>query len=87
MKLEELLSALPIYYTNGVNLSRDVTLVTSRSDEVIPGALFVCIDGMQKRGIDYTNKALSAGAIAIIRTGRMQTDESDVPTVYVPNTP
>lgn len=86
MKLAALLSALPIYNCNAIpNFTAPITRVTSRSQEVIPGTLFVCLDGLHVRGIQYAREALARGAVAVVRTVSMRTD-TILPSVFVPDT-
>lgn len=85
MKLSTLLKDIPFCACEGVDLSCDVTQVTSFSSQVIPGGLFVCLDGLHTQGSHYIEYAIAAGAVAIVRTTAMRLDLR-APSIFVADT-
>ena len=62
MKLSQLLSALG----TGCPQDPDITALACDSREVIPGALFVAMEGANADGRDYLPDALNRGAAAVV---------------------
>ena len=62
MKLSQLLSAI------GANCTQDadITALTCDSREVMPGALFVAMEGAKADGRTYLSDALARGAAAVV---------------------
>lgn len=85
MKLSALLHNIPFCACEGVDLSTEITQVTSFSSQVIPGGLFVCLDGLHTSGSHYIEYALSAGAVAIVRTTAMRL-ALRAPSIFVSDT-
>jgi len=65
MKLSQLIAALPDLHTQPAN-DPDITLITTDSRQVIPGALFVAYPGVSVDGHHFIPQALQRGAVAII---------------------
>lgn len=66
MLLSSLLKIIEIY---GNFSDCEITGVTSQSNKVQPGSLFVCIKGSQADGHSYAAKAVSQGAGAVLSEG------------------
>ncbi len=83
MNLSSLLRALPAYE---IHNARDVeiTRVTPDSRQVIPGALFVAIPGVNVDGARFIPDALARGAAAIVTESRI-THHASLPTITVPD--
>lgn len=65
MKLAELVAALPRVESRGDG-NPDITLVTSDSRQVIPGALFVAYPGVAVDGHRFIDDAVRRGASAVV---------------------
>ncbi|MFN8595958.1 MAG: Mur ligase domain-containing protein, partial [Anaerolineae bacterium] len=65
MKLSQLLAALPDRPARP-DVDPDITLITTDSRQVIPGALFVAYPGVSVDGHRFIPQALERGAAAII---------------------
>ncbi len=65
MKTGDLIGALPALEVSGQGTA-DVTAVTYRSDEVIPGACFVAIPGRRSDGHAFIADALARGAVLVM---------------------
>ncbi len=63
MKLSELLSDLNIACAFE---DRDVTTVTDNSSKIVPGCIFVCIEGKHFDGHTKATEALESGAAAVV---------------------
>jgi UDP-N-acetylmuramoyl-L-alanyl-D-glutamate--2,6-diaminopimelate ligase len=66
MKLSQLVAALPSQDTPPTTIDPDITLITTDSRQVIPGALFVAYPGVAVDGHRFIADALQRGAAAII---------------------
>lgn len=65
MKLSQLVAALPALDTPP-HSDPDITLITTHSRQVVPGALFVAYPGVAVDGHHYIADALQRGAVAIV---------------------
>src|SRR5580765_3530084 len=63
MQLTQLLRPLDL---KSPSFDVDITLVTDKSREVIPGALFVAYPGVSVDGAKYIPDALARGALAVV---------------------
>ncbi len=52
--------------SNETDTETEITAVTDRLERVVPGALFVCIDGANARGTSLANEAKRLGAAAFL---------------------
>jgi UDP-N-acetylmuramyl tripeptide synthase len=92
MNLFHLLRALPSHQIQNPDTKRqdyserdiDITRVTDKSSEVIPGALFVAIPGLNVDGAQFIPEAIQRGAVAIVT--QSQTTNYRLPLVTVPDT-
>ncbi|MBM3127785.1 MAG: UDP-N-acetylmuramoyl-L-alanyl-D-glutamate--2,6-diaminopimelate ligase [Chloroflexi bacterium] len=85
MNLPSLLRALPAYEIHNER-NVEITRITPDSRQVIPGALFVAIPGVNVDGAHFIPDALSRGAIAIVTESNDPTIQlSNYPTILVPN--
>ncbi len=66
MKLSRLLAALPSIESSIPAGDPDITLITSDSRQVIPGALFVAYPGVSIDGHQFVEAAIERGAVAIV---------------------
>jgi len=66
MKLSQLVAALPALDTPPSAIDPDITLITTDSRQVIPGALFVAYPGVAVDGHRFIADAIARGAAAII---------------------
>ncbi len=70
MKLNELLLCLEKYapYTMDQSLSKqtEITAITSRSAQVVPNSIFVCLHGSKNNGEDFIPQAIANGAVLVI---------------------
>lgn len=64
-------------------LRQIVTAVTSDSRKVIPGSIFVAIQGEKIDGHDYIHEALQRGCLAIVLDRKEGYEELTVPTIMV----
>ncbi|MFA6074717.1 MAG: UDP-N-acetylmuramoyl-L-alanyl-D-glutamate--2,6-diaminopimelate ligase [Negativicutes bacterium] len=81
-QLSKLLALLP--NSNCVNfIDVDINDITFDSRTVEAGTLFVCIPGAKTDGHEYVEKAVAAGASAVIAERAIETT---VPVIYVANT-
>src|SRR5512147_1112302 len=74
MKLSQLLAALPDRPTLP-QIDPDITLITTDSRQVIPGALFVAYPGVSVDGHNFIPQALERGAVAIVGEQELTSDE------------
>jgi UDP-N-acetylmuramoyl-L-alanyl-D-glutamate--2,6-diaminopimelate ligase len=65
MRLSQLIAALPALDTPPQN-DPDITLITTNSHQVVPGALFVAYPGVVVDGHRYIADAIKRGAVAVI---------------------
>lgn len=65
MRIEELLSGVEILKKN-VDLSEEVTYLTSDSRDIEEGCAFVCLEGTKFDGHEYINEAIKQGAKVVI---------------------
>lgn len=65
MKLKELLSITEVTVPS-VIADENVTMITLDSRKVFPGSLFVAIKGFSSDGHSFIQKALDAGAVAVV---------------------
>jgi UDP-N-acetylmuramoyl-L-alanyl-D-glutamate--2,6-diaminopimelate ligase len=82
MKLFELVCALPSYQIQNKG-DLDITSVTDKSSEVIPGSLFVAYPGVNVEGARYIPEAIQRGAAAIVTQSPVTKDQ--LPTIIVPD--
>jgi UDP-N-acetylmuramoyl-L-alanyl-D-glutamate--2,6-diaminopimelate ligase len=66
MKLSHLLAALPSFETPPLTDDPDITLITTDSRQVIPGAVFVAYPGVSVDSHRFIPQAIERGAAAII---------------------
>ena len=69
MKLKDLLASIrftQIQWPGQESFDMAITAVTCDSRKVIPGALFVCVQGFQADGHEHIDEAVEAGAVAVI---------------------
>ncbi|HSD85593.1 MAG TPA: UDP-N-acetylmuramoyl-L-alanyl-D-glutamate--2,6-diaminopimelate ligase [Anaerolineae bacterium] len=74
MKLSQLIAALPALDTPP-QIDPDITLITTDSRQVIPGALFVAYPGVSVDGHNFIPQALERGAVAIVGEQELTSDE------------
>ena len=79
MKLKDLLNGVEVLDVHA-DLEMTITGVTYDSRKVTPGCVFVAITGFATDGNLYIDKAMAAGAVAVI-TGKEQ--QKDIPYVRV----
>lgn len=85
MFLPVLLRALPAYQIQN-SCDVDITLITSDSRQVIPGALFVAYPGVNVDGARFFPDAIARGAVAIVaEITQPPTHPTTIPYVTVPN--
>ena len=87
MKLSHLLAALPSFEVPPLAVDPNITLITTDSRQVIPGALFVAYPGVSVDGHRFSPQAIERGAAAVIGEtvdGRPQTDTVLRPPSTVP---
>ncbi|NDO46911.1 UDP-N-acetylmuramoyl-L-alanyl-D-glutamate--2,6-diaminopimelate ligase [Clostridium sp. MD294] len=65
---------------------KEINAITYDSRKVQKGDLFVCITGFQTDGHKYAQKAIEAGAVAILCEKVIQSDNKDVTIVQTKNT-
>lgn len=65
MRLEQILNTLPVLSSKG-DLTTEITSLTCDSRQVIPGTLFFALRGAKADGHLYIDKAIAAGAAAVI---------------------
>ncbi|MBI4674995.1 MAG: UDP-N-acetylmuramoyl-L-alanyl-D-glutamate--2,6-diaminopimelate ligase [Chloroflexi bacterium] len=84
MQLANLLRALPAYTSSNLlspisNLPNlEITRVTDKSHQVIPGALFVAYPGVNVDGAQFIPDAIQRGAVAIVTQTLVTSDQSSV---------
>ena len=66
MKLSQLIAALPSSDTPPSTTDPEITLITTDSRQVVPGALFVAYPGVSVDGHNFIPQALERGAVAIL---------------------
>lgn len=86
MKLSELMAGVDgvIRQQIGLECGKEISLVTSDSRKVIPGALFLCFEGEHSDGHRFIGDALEKGAAAVV----LQKEEcclAEVPWILVRN--
>ncbi|CAG0932780.1 UDP-N-acetylmuramoyl-L-alanyl-D-glutamate--2, 6-diaminopimelate ligase [Thermoflexales bacterium] len=74
MKLSQLIAALPALDTPPQS-DPDITLITTDSRQVIPGALFVAYPGVSVDGHRFIAEAVARGAAVIMGEQELTTDE------------
>jgi len=65
MKLKDLIADLRVRSTSG-DINVDVTGITYDSRQVVPGDLFVAIQGFKTDGGKFTSQAVKSGAVAVV---------------------
>lgn len=91
MNLSSLLRALPSYQIKKPDAPRherperdpEIARVTDKSSQVIPGALFVAVPGLQVDGAQFVPEAIQRGAVAIVAQSPITNYQ--LPIVSVPN--
>ena len=81
MKLSQLIAALPALDTPP-QADPDITLITTDSRRVIPGALFVAYPGVSVDGHNFIASALERGAVAVI--GEYDIAAINLPAARIP---
>lgn len=81
MKLQKVLSKLHIDTTHDV----DITYIACDSRKVVPGTLFVAINGYNTDGHDFIKEAIDRGAVGIIGENNHSANSFPVPYFEVPN--
>src|SRR5690625_1723159 len=83
MKLEDVLSILPIHELK--NISKNIHISGVKMDHrlVEKGDLFVCIKGFTVDGHQFARAALERGAISVVCEREI---DKDAPMIVVPNT-
>ena len=68
MKLSELMAGVDgvICQQNGLECGKEISIVTSDSRKVEPGALFICFEGEKADGHRFIDDALKKGAAAVV---------------------
>src|SRR5699024_4731454 len=84
MKLNDILSVLPIYQIQGTSSNFDIHNITMDDRKVTEGDLFVCIKGFTVDGHDFAYKAVERGASVIVSERPLSIDGALV--VIVPDT-
>ncbi|MCI0475890.1 MAG: UDP-N-acetylmuramyl-tripeptide synthetase, partial [Anaerolineales bacterium] len=85
MNLSLLLRALPAHQIHNAR-DIDITRITPDSRQVIPGALFVAIPGVNVDGARFIPDALSRGAVAIVTESSLPCSPAPLlPCIQVPN--
>jgi UDP-N-acetylmuramoyl-L-alanyl-D-glutamate--2,6-diaminopimelate ligase len=79
MKLSQLVAALPSLDTPPQS-DPDITLITTDSRKVIPGALFVAYPGVAVDGHDFIASAIERGAVAVV--GERELAEINQPSAF-----
>jgi len=83
MKLQTLLNSIPALSGHNISADFDVNLITSNSQNVKPGAIFIAINGVERDGHEYIDDAIRRGAAFLIT--EKKTDTSlPVPGIQVP---
>lgn len=94
MQLAQLVGALPFYEIlagDAEIANREITRVTDKSQNVIPGSLFVAYPGVNVDGAKFIPDAIQRGAAAIISQSPISTSrslanlQSPVPLLHVRN--
>jgi len=80
--LQNILYKVSLTAVNG-SLDRDVNQIDFDSRAVIPGSLFVALKGEQVDGHDYIDKAIAAGAIAVIAERKVENVPTEVTFIEV----
>lgn len=80
--LQNILYKVSLTAVNG-SLDRDVNQIDFDSRAVIPGSLFVALKGEQVDGHDYIDKAIAAGAIAVIAERKVEKVPTEVTFIEV----
>ena len=74
MTLQELLSPLDVVKTQG-DLHVEVVSITEDSRAVMPGSVFVAIQGVQQDGHEFVSQAFAQGAVAVVVRSEEHTSE------------
>ncbi|WP_047151550.1 UDP-N-acetylmuramoyl-L-alanyl-D-glutamate--2,6-diaminopimelate ligase [Aneurinibacillus tyrosinisolvens] len=82
MQLGHLLAVLTLWHTQG-DVDIEITGIQVDSRKVKPGDLFVCLPGFTVDGHEYAEKAVAAGASAVLAQREIHVG---VPAIYVPDT-
>lgn len=91
MLLSQLLRALPENKNSGLLVGTpdasaiEITRVTDKSSDVIPGALFVAYPGVSVDGAQFIPDAVDRGAVAIVSESPVSHSPSSVPIISVSN--
>lgn len=84
MRLEEILSILPIYELKNIPNNLRINRVKMDDRAVEKGDLFICIKGFTVDGHNFAKNALERGAAAIVC--EREIDATNAPLIIVPNT-
>ncbi|MEA2843388.1 MAG: UDP-N-acetylmuramoyl-L-alanyl-D-glutamate--2,6-diaminopimelate ligase, partial [Actinomycetota bacterium] len=93
MQLDKLLGDVEVLSLRGNPAGIDVVAVTSDSEAVAPGALFVCVRGSRFDGHRFAARAVAAGAVALVVEEEVELADrldgnrggaADLPQVVVP---
>lgn len=88
MQLERLLRALPdsaASHPQQQTLNLEITRVTDKSRDVVPGTLFVAYPGVNVDGAQFIPDAIQGGAVAIVSQSPISSLQSYVPIFQVEN--
>src|SRR5690242_5251994 len=90
MQLEYLLRALDDSFPGSETFQRNVstveiTRVTDKSRNVIPGSLFVAYPGVNVDGAKFIPDAIERGAVAVVTQSPVSSLQSPVPIFVVPD--
>jgi UDP-N-acetylmuramoyl-L-alanyl-D-glutamate--2,6-diaminopimelate ligase len=84
MKLSQLIAALPSLDTPPSTTDPDITLITTDSRQVIPGAMFVAYPGVSIDGHNFIPQAIERGAVAVVGEHEIAevNQQSTTPALY-----
>ncbi len=93
MLLSSLLRALPSYQIKNPDEARqsnaerdlEITRVTDKSSQVIPGSLFVAIPGLQVDGAQFVPQAIQRGAVAVVGENLSVSQSLNLSVITVPD--
>ncbi len=86
MQLSALLSKIPVAQASYGSDDPIITGVTSRSQEVKKGSLFVCLQGLHHDGHAFALEAVKKGAAAILCEDPARLPDDSLPYIVTPNT-